>query len=375
MAGATGVGAVDDRDLGIGQARVRIGGADPSIIPFPDLSQIDSRQNLSGETNLVPQLRQIENRHHRAEDDRNLNHSGVHPGKRLLRERHLRRAEVHLAGLDPPDTFAGADAFVGDVHLGVQFFEGLKPLLIERSRERGACSPERRGTAAGVFGSGRLPGVPTRAYVIEQPSSDLAGKIVLDAAPGKLAGSTQIRPESLTAFADHFDREISLEHRLVGAVRMRTEGDFTDRPDLASAFDYGVRSGRIRDNLNLRRALDAANQVAANVLRALAGSEGFDIDLADLRERCSFLCIRRRASEERGESDKARDNRMLRQTDASSPLAPTVSRAIRNVPPVTCSSLSEPCYSEVTGSLHRGFREEIKGCSNGLQRRQLQLGT
>src|ERR1035438_2377362 len=135
---AAAVGPMHYDDLGVRQFRAGIGLLQLRIVPLLDLAQIDSRQRFGRELQLLGDTSDVVGGYQTAQNRGEVQRLVLHLADLLVGHGHVRRAEVHGAFGELPDSSAGADRLVVDLRVRIRFAELVEPFAVDRIRERGA---------------------------------------------------------------------------------------------------------------------------------------------------------------------------------------------------------------------------------------------
>ena len=116
------------------------GSGDLRIVPLRDRAEVNSGERLLGEVQFAGNAGNVVGGNHGAENGGEMQNLEFSTCRELLvAHRAVRGAEIHGACCSCANSAARADGLIVDLHVRVGRVIHVKPLRVDRDRERGAC--------------------------------------------------------------------------------------------------------------------------------------------------------------------------------------------------------------------------------------------
>ena len=129
-------------DVGVGKIYARINLRDFRIVPFGDRAHVNSSQRMLREFQVCAHSRHVVAGHGGAEYGGEVQDLKAGLLQLLVVHGHVGSAKVHGMRLQLPDSAAGADALVIDLHVRHHLVIFVEPLRVDRVGEGRACRIE-----------------------------------------------------------------------------------------------------------------------------------------------------------------------------------------------------------------------------------------
>src|SRR6185312_9164399 len=137
---AAAVRAVAHNDVFCRKTHARVGLGQQFVIPLGNFSQIDSRQRLWSELDLLLDFGQVVRWDHRSQDCWELNDGTFELFELLRIQWHVTGPKIHRSCLQLLNPASAANGLVIDLNVRVLLMVVTEPLRVDRIRESSACT-------------------------------------------------------------------------------------------------------------------------------------------------------------------------------------------------------------------------------------------